>query len=160
MTIINYANFREAGVDLGQLQHPKDIGILSNGEMFVTSQNSQKILKFGAAGNFISEIVQFGDEGQLFQHPQYIAVDADENIWVTDYITILSRFLTKTAIIFCQFKTPALKMADSVSQPMWSLMNKAIYTSWIKVRLFMTIPGFKNLIMLVNFRKKLWFQKR
>lgn len=73
--------------DPDYLQFPKDVVILSNNNLVVTSQNSQKIkILDGSNGSLIAEWGSLGSDSNQFQYPQYVASNPNnENLWVTDW---------------------------------------------------------------------------
>jgi sugar lactone lactonase YvrE len=56
----------------------KDIEVLSNGNIVVTSQNSRRTILFDAQGNKITDIGGF-------EHPSFTTKDANDNFYVSDY---------------------------------------------------------------------------
>ncbi len=63
----------------------KDIAILSNGQLLVTDQNDPKIHRFESDGTWISSFGTNGTGEDEFMAPQYLTVDDDDNIYVSDW---------------------------------------------------------------------------
>lgn len=72
----------DPGVD--QLDAAKDVEVLSNGDIIVTSQNAPKILKFDSNGDFILSWGTNGTGESEFTGPRYMTQGLDGSIWVSD----------------------------------------------------------------------------
>lgn len=71
--------FGSSGSGDGQLNHPADIAVDSEGHLWVADQNNGRIEEFNAQGDFLGEV-----GGGLVYHPVALAIDAEDDIWVVD----------------------------------------------------------------------------
>jgi sugar lactone lactonase YvrE len=76
--------FGSYGTGDGQFVFPNGIGIQSNGNIVVTSQNSQRVHIFDSTGNWISTFGSTGSGDGQFNLASKLAIDASDNIYITD----------------------------------------------------------------------------
>jgi sugar lactone lactonase YvrE len=73
------------GLSPEYLLFPKDVVVLSTGEIVVTSQNSNQVKKFSSSGVYISNITTGGSlEGQSLL-PEYIARSSSNDLYISDW---------------------------------------------------------------------------
>lgn len=65
-------------------EYPKDVEVLGDGNIIVTSQNSQRIKRYTNTGVFVLQWGENGTGTSQFTTPQYLAKTSDESIWVSD----------------------------------------------------------------------------
>ncbi|HRI05851.1 MAG TPA: NHL repeat-containing protein [Candidatus Dojkabacteria bacterium] len=63
----------------------KDVEILSNGHIAVSSQNNQKIYIFDVDENILETWGEYGEDEDQFHSPHYLASDSSSNIYVADW---------------------------------------------------------------------------
>ena len=76
--------FGEAGSDPGQLFHPTNLAIGSDGTVYVTDTSNFRVQQFEPDGKFIREIGALGTTFGHFARPKGITLDEDDNIYVVD----------------------------------------------------------------------------
>jgi tripartite motif-containing protein 71 len=69
-----------SGAGNGQLNVPNDVRVDLDGNVIVADTNNHRIEKFTTDGTFIQNI------GTGFSGPNYLAIDANNNLYVTDYL--------------------------------------------------------------------------
>ena len=77
-------SFSEEGSGNGQLSQPFGIDIDSEGNIWVTDTENNRVEKFSSTGEYLA---QFGSEGSgngQFKAPKGIAIDSSDNIWIVD----------------------------------------------------------------------------
>jgi len=79
----NIVNWTE-GSNTINFEAVKDIVILSDGTITITSQNNQRVVQFDESGNFIRVWGFSGVEDSNLISPQYLAKDQNDNIFVSD----------------------------------------------------------------------------
>ena len=77
-------SFGEAGSDPGQLFHPTNLSVASDGTIYVTDTTNFRVQQFDAEGEFIRVIGAQGMSYGTFARPKGIALDRDDNIYVVD----------------------------------------------------------------------------
>jgi len=65
------------------VQCPLGVAFNSHGEMYVVEWSDDQVAVFDSSGKRISSIGSEGDGPGQFQHPRYIAIDSNDNIFVT-----------------------------------------------------------------------------
>jgi sugar lactone lactonase YvrE len=78
------APFGAAGSGAGQLSHPADLAVDSNGNIWVADENNNRIEKFGYKGEYLAAYGSLGSGNGQFNHPTGIAVDSAGNVYVAD----------------------------------------------------------------------------
>lgn len=73
------------------LQFPKDVEILTNGDIVVTSQNSQTIKKFTSQGVYITQFGQSGTNDNDFNRPEFLTKANDDSLWIVD--SVIKKFV-------------------------------------------------------------------
>ena len=76
--------FGEAGSKLGQLFHPTNIAIASDGTIYVTETSNFRVQQFEADGVPIRTIGSIGNHPGTFTRPKGVAVDREGRIYVVD----------------------------------------------------------------------------
>jgi sugar lactone lactonase YvrE len=76
--------FGNAGSDPGQLFHPTNLAVGSDGTIYVTDTSNFRVQQFEADGTFIREIGALGTTFGHFARPKGITLDEDDNIYVVD----------------------------------------------------------------------------
>ena len=77
-------SFAEAGSEPGQLFHPTNLSVASDGTIYVTDTTNFRVQQFDAEGEFIRTIGAQGMSYGTFARPKGIALDGDDNIYVVD----------------------------------------------------------------------------
>lgn len=83
-SLIYVSQFGSEGSGDGQFNHPADVAIAPNGDLWVLDRYNNRVEEFNENGEYIR---QFGSEGSgagQFDEPDAIAVDASGNVWVLD----------------------------------------------------------------------------
>jgi sugar lactone lactonase YvrE len=78
------ATFGEAGSEPGQLFHPTNLTVASDGTVYVSDTSNFRLQQFDEDGNFIREIGSIGNRPGTFSRPKGIDVDREGRIYVTD----------------------------------------------------------------------------
>ncbi len=76
----------------GQFNHPEQIAIDLEGNIFVTDTGNHRIQKFTSEGEFITMWGSKGSGDGQFYFPRGIAVDPDQYIYVTDSNCYIQKF--------------------------------------------------------------------
>jgi sugar lactone lactonase YvrE len=76
--------FGATGAGNGQLNHPADVAIDPNGNIWVVDENNNRIEKFGWKGEYLASYGSLGSGNGQFNHPTGIEADSAGNIWVAD----------------------------------------------------------------------------
>ncbi|MDX2410730.1 MAG: 6-bladed beta-propeller [Woeseiaceae bacterium] len=76
--------FGEAGSEPGQLFHPTNLAIGSDGTIYVTDTSNFRLQQFDADGNFVRAIGTQGSRPGTFSRPKGIALDHEGHIYVVD----------------------------------------------------------------------------
>jgi hypothetical protein len=77
--------FGVAGTGMGQLQRPMGIAVDSSGNVFVVDRLNNRVAKYDAKGNFLSQFGSTGSGDGQFNDPRGIAITAAGNIWVSEF---------------------------------------------------------------------------
>lgn len=76
---------RIGGVQPGSFSNPTDLAIDNrNGDIYVVDSGNNRIQRFDAEGNYLSEFGSFGTENGQFNAPWGVAIDNDGFVYVTD----------------------------------------------------------------------------
>lgn len=76
---------RIGGVQPGSFSNPTDLAIDNrNGDIYVVDSGNNRIQRFDAEGNYLSEFGSFGTENGQFNAPWGVAIDSDGYVYVTD----------------------------------------------------------------------------
>ncbi len=78
-------SFGTSGSGDGQFSGPRGVVTDSNGNIFVVDTGNNRIQKFDAAGNYLSQFGTSGSGDGEFNSPRYIAIDHSGNLYVTDF---------------------------------------------------------------------------
>jgi len=70
--------------DPGTFSLPEGVAVDGEGNVFVTDTFNDRVEKFDAGGEFVSEFGKNGDGPADFERPKGIAVDGDGHVWVVD----------------------------------------------------------------------------
>lgn len=76
--------FGDAGSEPGQLFHPTNLAIGSDGTIYVTDTSNFRLQQFDAEGKFIRAIGSQGSRPGTFSRPKGIALDREGHIYVVD----------------------------------------------------------------------------
>ena len=76
--------FGGVGAENGQFQEPVGIGIDKDGNIFVADTWNQRIQKFDANFNFVTQWHVEAWDSQTVVNKPYLATDANGNVFVTD----------------------------------------------------------------------------
>lgn len=76
--------FGQAGSEPGQLFHPTNLAIGSDGTIYVTDTSNFRVQQFEPDGEFVREIGALGTTFGHFARPKGITLDRDDNIYVVD----------------------------------------------------------------------------
>jgi len=69
---------------VGRMYYPQDVGVDSNGNMYVVEFHYHRIRKYDSQGKFIKTFGSRGSgNGQLY-YPEKIDIDANDNLYVSD----------------------------------------------------------------------------
>ena len=70
---------------VGRMYYPQDVGVDSNGNVYVVESRNHRVRKYDSAGNFIKSIgTRRFDTG--LHSPQRIHIDANDNFYVSGAI--------------------------------------------------------------------------
>lgn len=73
------------GIEPGHFNNPNDLAIDNrNGDIYVVDAGNNRIQRFSAEGNYLSEFGSFGSENGCFNGPWGVAIDSKGFIYVTD----------------------------------------------------------------------------
>ncbi|MGA1875315.1 MAG: 6-bladed beta-propeller [bacterium] len=78
------SSFGGSGLGGGFFDHPVDIGIDSQDNIYVVDQGNNLIQKFDKNGQFLCEWGKGGTDSGEFDSPSALAVDEDDNVYVAD----------------------------------------------------------------------------
>jgi RHS repeat-associated protein len=82
---LTYASaFGESGTAAGQFNHPADVAIDANGNLWVVDQANNRIEQFAEGGGSPKAFGSLGSTAGKLNSPSGIAIDSSGNIWVTD----------------------------------------------------------------------------
>jgi RHS repeat-associated protein len=76
--------FGSAGSGDGQFNHPADVAVDDNGDMFVLDRGNDRVQEFNETGEYVR---QFGSEGSgsgELRNPDGLAVNSEDDVWVLD----------------------------------------------------------------------------
>jgi YD repeat-containing protein len=68
----------------GPLDFPTDVAIDASGNLWVTDSNNNRLEKFNANGEFLSQFGTLGSADGQLNHPASVAIDLGGNLWVAD----------------------------------------------------------------------------
>ena len=85
---------------LGDLSNPYSIGFTSYGEMIISEKGKNQISIFKTTGKRIGEFKQHEDRPRQILNPQGIAIDDDDNVYVSSEFK-LQKFTSKGKFIKC-----------------------------------------------------------
>jgi len=80
---IDGCNQPAPGNKQGEFDHPTDMALDSDENIYVVDQGNKRIQKFNKRGKFLLEFTQ-EKEGEKFIHPTHIAIDSDNYIYLLD----------------------------------------------------------------------------
>lgn len=76
---------RIGGVQPGSFSNPTDLAIDNrNGDIYVVDSGNNRVQRFDAEGNYLSEFGSFGTENGQFNAPWGVAIDNEGYVYVTD----------------------------------------------------------------------------
>jgi YD repeat-containing protein len=76
--------FGSSGTGSGQFNHPADVALTANGNLWVVDTTNNRIEQFTASGQFVSKVGSTGSGNGQFNRPTAIAINAKGSILVTD----------------------------------------------------------------------------
>jgi RHS repeat-associated protein len=76
--------FGSAGTETGQLKRPMDVAVDAAGNHWVIDRENNRLLKFGASGEFLSQYGSAGSGNGQFSSPSGIEITPNGHIWVAD----------------------------------------------------------------------------
>ncbi|HET7445372.1 MAG TPA: 6-bladed beta-propeller [Solirubrobacterales bacterium] len=76
--------FGSSGTGNGQFNHPADVALAANGNLWVVDTANNRIEQFTASGQFVSKVGSAGFGNGQFNRPTAIAINSKGNILVTD----------------------------------------------------------------------------
>jgi sugar lactone lactonase YvrE len=82
--LVYVSQFGSEGAGDGQFDHPGDVAIGLNGDLFVLDQGNDRVEVFNGSGEYLR---QFGSEGSgngQMSGPDGLAVDSEGDVWVLD----------------------------------------------------------------------------
>ena len=77
-------SFGSYGSGAGDFDHPAGLAVGPEGEIWVVDQGNDRVQKFDASGEFLSQFGSSGSGPGEFGRPTDVAIDASGNLWVTD----------------------------------------------------------------------------
>ncbi len=78
------SSFGSYGGEAGSFDHPADVAVDSEGNLWVVDQYNNRVQKFDEGGEYLSQFGSSGSEGGQFHRPTSIAIDPEGNLWITD----------------------------------------------------------------------------
>jgi YD repeat-containing protein len=76
--------FGEAGSEAGQLEAPSDVAIGPEGDLWVADTENDRIQRFDAQGELLSQFGSAGSEDGQLNQPTGVEIDGEGNLWVVD----------------------------------------------------------------------------
>jgi len=78
------SSFGSSGSASGQFNHPADVAVTAQGDLWVVDENNHRLQKFNAKGEYLSKFGSQGSGSGQLNRPTAVAIDAQGNLWVTD----------------------------------------------------------------------------
>ena len=69
---------------VGRMYYPRDVGVDSNGNMYIVEYYYHRIRKYDSAGNFVKTFGSYGSGAGRFYYPTRIDVDSNDNLYIAD----------------------------------------------------------------------------
>lgn len=76
--------FGSEGTGNGQFDHPADVAVAPNGDLWVLDMYNNRLEEFNEDGEYIRQFGSKGAGAGQFNNPDALAVDASGNVWVLD----------------------------------------------------------------------------
>jgi DNA-binding beta-propeller fold protein YncE len=76
--------FKNGGHGNGEFYNPQGIAVGSNGDVYITDEDNNRVQELTPAGEYIRQWGTEGSENGQFKRPADIAIDAKGNVWVVD----------------------------------------------------------------------------
>jgi YD repeat-containing protein len=98
-------SFGQQGSANGQFNHPADVAIDAQRNLFVIDRENHRVQKFDGAGNFIKAFGSSGSGDGQFNFPSAIAVDPEGDVWVADRLNHRVQQFSKEGAYISKFGT-------------------------------------------------------
>lgn len=76
--------FGSLGATNGLLNHPSDVAVDREGNLWIANKENNRIDKWNAKGEFMKPLGVIGTIGGSFKGPSAVAIDPSGNLWVAD----------------------------------------------------------------------------
>jgi DNA-binding beta-propeller fold protein YncE len=98
----------------GQFDHPRDVAIAPNGNVYVVDRGNNRVEYFTSAGAYVGEWGVSGSAPGQFQTPQAIAIDKDGDVYVSDAADRVQKFTAAGAYLM-SFTDPQIAAPRGVA---------------------------------------------
>lgn len=68
----------------GRLEHPADVAVDAEGNVWIADHASDRIVEYNASGEYVSQFGSTGFSPGYLEQPSALAIDGEGNIWVAD----------------------------------------------------------------------------